>query len=821
MKRYIIILMTALAAAFALASCNVAEVPVPKSGILTLTLDSGSMTTKADEVDFETVIDHFDFFFFKDEDGTEPIPGMHGRATGDSKVLNTNTGEEFAALKDITSYVYVVANFPKAIDHSSDLTLAEIRALRFSSSLARTNSSGDVTFSSSLVMDSYNKDTDKYTFELTPKAFEEERTVQVDLRRIAAKFTMEINIPKRVAAKEDGQYWTPVESNLQAYFVNALNSGTTLDAEPVRRSQDYNGGADQLQRTDYFNYPTTYPVTQTSATGDDPFVFETAHAYTYPQVWASGAVGEPYFKIFMPWVHSENGTSNFYYKVVAPKAVEGECTIDRNTWYKLKVDLSVVDTAEEYINLEYSITIVPWANPGFTTVPETSVARFFNVPVKEYSLFSSDRVSVPYSSSSAVSAYFTQITYTYYGASNGIVATYEFNYTKEDNKTNFVLPNEDSSGQTVDTKAKDTNTYSLTAENRSILFQHGLDGVYTERKITFVIENVEGLSETVTVIQHPSIEIKTKETKNGFVNGWFARANADVQDADGNKMGVGPYTATHFGGGSYYHSTDYWTVTNTGGTGSAYPRIDNVADRGRLGIIYGDCETSVHADCLFITEVTVGAFNEDNDTYTITYSGTGAGTYTRRYRIGDPRVPASSRFNTAAAFNIPNYLYSDKTHRTESGSTVVPGGNDLREWEEPLKILIANRDTSANAVIAPRFLVSSNFNNMSSWPQSNETCVRRAATYQEAGYPAGRWRLPTEAEINFMMTLQQKGVIPELYAFGSSYQCANGRAVQITAAGARTSVNPTNCYIRFVYDLWYWGDEPMDPNVYHPNMHEH
>ena len=347
-----------------------------------------------------------------------------------------------------------------------------------------------------------------------------------------------------------------------------------------------------------------------------------------------------------------------------------------------------------------------------------------------------------------------------------------------------------------------------------------MTGVYTERTITFVIENLDGRSEVVTVTQHPSIEIKTHETKNGFVNGWFARATADVKDADGNLIGTGPYNATHFGGGTYYHSTDFWVRTSTSGSGTAYPRIDDVSERGNLGIVYGDCSTSVVADCMFITEVTVSAFNTDNDSYTITYSGTGAGTYTRHFRIGDPRKKASERYTSASAFNIPQYLYSDKTHRDSEGIETV-GSNVLGDWVSPLDILITDNDASVNEVIAPRFLVSSNMNNMSSWPQSNATCVRRAATYQEAGYPAGRWRLPTEAEINFMMTLQQKGIIPELYAFGSSYQCANGRAVNITSAGARNCVNPTSCYVRFVYDLWYWGDEPMDPDVYHPNMHEH
>ena len=33
--------------------------------------------------------------------------------------------------------------------------------------------------------------------------------------------------------------------------------------------------------------------------------------------------------------------------------------------------------------------------------------------------------------------------------------------------------------------------------------------------------------------------------------------------------------------------------------------------------------------------------------------------------------------------------------------------------------------------------------------------------------------------------------------------------------------NATSGFNRFVYDLWYWGDNAMDPDSYHPNQHEH
>ena len=140
-----------------------------------------------------------------------------------------------------------------------------------------------------------------------------------------------------------------------------------------------------------------------------------------------------------------------------------------------------------------------------------------------------------------------------------------------------------------------------------------------------------------------------------------------------------------------------------------------------------------------------------------------------------------------------------------------------------MDILIASQGVEANQVIAPRFLVSSNMNNMSNWSLGADASVKRAMTYQEAGYPAGRWRLPTEAEIAFMMSMQQKGVIPQLYAYGTTYyQCANKRRVQVAEGGNITSNGTVGKgYLRFVYDLWYWGDDPMDPNVYHANMHDH
>ena len=132
-----------------------------------------------------------------------------------------------------------------------------------------------------------------------------------------------------------------------------------------------------------------------------------------------------------------------------------------------------------------------------------------------------------------------------------------------------------------------------------------------------------------------------------------------------------------------------------------------------------------------------------------------------------------------------------------------------------MKILIASTNKADGHIIAPRFIVSS-FYNAQPASITHEECMKRAATYQEAGYPAGRWRLPTEAEIMFMVQQQQKGIIPSLWGVGSRYWCADGRYVTVASSGETVSfTTPAANEVhvnRFVYDIWYWGDAPMTNN---------
>ncbi len=863
MKKILIYAAMAAASLTAFSCQGVVQEPETGNDVLVLTLDSGDMETKSADTSFETAIDHFDFFFFSDAEGTAPIPGMHGRAEGSSKVLNTQEGAEFAALRSVTSYVYILANYPSALDHSADWTLAQLLALEVDSKIVtekktETNpitgdveETGEVTYASNLVMDSWQEvgDDDVYTVELTPAKIQEQRNVTVGLSRLAAKITVEITVVPSVTV--GGNVWKSHPEVLTAYYVNALNNKATVLATPVKRSAltDETG-------YEYLTYPQAYPMTPAPAA--DVYKYTTDPVYTYPQEWSSDDNGEPYLKLQMPWVNDNGdgalsmGSANIYYKATVPQpGTDGKWTIERNKWYKVSLTLSMLNTVEDYGELEFDCTVVPWAESGWKGGSGLSSARFFDVPTREFTLFNDANLDIPFSSSSTVNAYITKVSYFYYGDTNGANHECVFNYTKEDNITSLTLPTTDSNGYSLPAAARETNVYSVSTDSKKATFSHPLSNIYTRRIIELVLENQDGRQATIHITQLPAIEIKKNPTKNAFVNGWFGRASADVKDDEGNLLGVS-YSPTTYGGlpNPAFHNTSNWST-------SSY--INNL---NSLGTVYGSSSSSVRVSSIFTVEIKISAFEEGKNKYDINYvngdnynSATGTVQH-REYKIGDPRVPASNYFSS---LNLGSYLRSDKTHRDNPETTDVDEsstGTDLTgTWEDPVKILMANQGVDANEVIAPHFLVSSQLNVLNV-ALSHNNSARRAMTYQENGYPAGRWRLPTEAEIAFIVARQKDGNIPWLFA-DTYYHCANGKMAYVSMQSADANKPPIFCnhtsgYNRFIYDLWYWGEDPTEgvdtihtademtdwekamsedgvtPNwkahwaeYYHPNMHEH
>ena len=824
----ITILAAIAAASLAVFSCAQVEQDVlTKDGVFVLSLDSGEMETRTVDTNFETAIDHFDYFFFSDAEGTTPIAGMHGRAEGSSKVLDTQVGAEFEALRSITSYVYVLANYPTALDHSSDWVLDDILALDVTSPIATAvnEETGAVTFTDNLVMDSWRveSDEDVYTVELTPTKIQEERDVTVPLARLAAKINVHVTVTPSVTVA--GYEWKSRPELLQGYYVNSLNNKATVAGTPVKRSEIPEASVDDYQ---YLTYPTTYPFDPAPA--EDVYEYDLDPVYTYPQEWSSDDNGEPYFKFQMPWINERDdegeggtpsmGSSNFYYKVTVPKPDSGTWTIKRNTCYQVDLTLSMLNTPDDYIEVQYGITIVPWADSGRPGGSGLSAARFFSVPTKVFELYNEESLDIPFASSSAVKAYFTEIKYQFFGTNAG--ATYTFSYTESDNKTNFTLPTRDSGNQSVNSHATDTHPYAVSVSGKNVHFTHELANIFTVREIKLVIKSESGQSEEVIIRQHPAIEIKKHPTMNMFINGWFGHVK-DPMDAEGNPF------AEHITYTDRYGNTVSKASVGRTNTASYIETSPYFNVYGYYGALASNQNTFITEP--YITEVVVTAFSESNHTYKIRYGeDPGASDHdlvnpgpveNRSYIIGDPRVKASAA-GKGSDWLQSGYLYRENyTYNTQGAVTGYT--EDIRSWDRPEEIMIGSTSVDARSFVAPRFLLASTLNVTNG--VGFATAQRRAAVYQEEGYPAGRWRLPTEAEICFIIDRQNDGSLPQLLRATQWYWSADGNVIY-TGSGATTvpgsAPRPTkSAPLRFIYDLWYWGDaDPnLETNVYHPNMH--
>ena len=189
--------------------------------------------------------------------------------------------------------------------------------------------------------------------------------------------------------------------------------------------------------------------------------------------------------------------------------------------------------------------------------------------------------------------------------------------------------------------------------------------------------------------------------------------------------------------------------------------------------------------------------------------------------------------------NNSKYLYLVSAAISEDYSVIDPriAGTDnlVNNALNGLSNYKSARDIDA---VAPLFIIASSYGKTSSLTY-NAAKVRCAA-YQENGYPAGRWRLPTEKEIEFLITLRKRGLIAELFHNSTEYTGSDEQDAGYWASSGRfyfydkedfsefkysdetyyhlTGAGPGGyeyedlytSFTRCVYDAWYWGAEPLD-----------
>ena len=312
---------------------------------------------------------------------------------------------------------------------------------------------------------------------------------------------------------------------------------------------------------------------------------------------------------------------------------------------------------------------------------------------------------------------------------------------------------------------EDAANYSVAIENgKAITFTHSLnndmfseDFDFTPFTTTFTIQHRDDhdFKKEITIVQYPAIyavgQRNSDTNSTGHGNVWVNGYNDDDTSPNAGQDFFGGANGNRQGA---YPSMYVFTITTTEGT-------DFIIGDPR------DMEYTYEAD--------------DADWY-----------------VGDALYDGTS--DRELKYYYGTAVASERYSSTQTGSIYT--SDEAAEAAEP----------TIN-MVAPKFRLASGYGTVTQTTGANslETMKKRCASYQEDGYPAGRWRLPTRAEFQFILTQINLGNLPGVYLENYDYWCAHGLGepengvvvmnyISNSQGGGYSSITPVRC----VYDEWYW-----------------
>lgn len=685
--------------------------------------------------------------------------------------------------------VYILANYGSTADGKSKFTGTESRAtlrqLALEADFNPKDNEGNFRPQDCFVMEG------TAAAELTGQGIFT-LTGQVPLRRVAAKVRLAVTIdPATANGVEDpnGKIWLPEPSTMHVMLTHGVNKGI------VCTDNTYTYGYPTHDAPIYFPKETVAEddwnvygrkMDQEKVRDNVTWYEHEVPFYSYPTLnWKDAPDNEAYISLSMRWVRQDNpniGTVTYYQIPIAQRQTEPTLSIKSYRYYRTEMVLGVMGsfTPDDPVLLKNnSYIIVDWGKndvdhvDNATVLPSMSEVAFLAVAENTVYVYNQNQGQVDYASSHALTqAYVSKVEYLNTGNFQSITRTNGTAGLNTTFQTDTYVNNE---------------RFQVSTDNGKVTLTHNISSdQYTRYNVTVVIRNEANISEEIVFTIYPAIYADIETGGDTFVNGRFTHVQNAVGSGTGNNMpwygrnGYNWYRNETHNNDDFYITTGYGSLRFNLGTGG----VNNEA----------------------LTRIKVTSFNEGDDTYQIRANNV---TTSYTFKLADPRV--ESTINR----NLTNYIVTAEANRTNFEQHTA-------SWNNKANIMLGSPSSDA---IAPEFIICSGWGRTNGENAQNfQTFERRCATYQEAGYPAGRWRIPTEAELTFIYRLQALGVIPVLFQQNNSaYWASSGRAIESYNAGTLTAnfnANPNvggagRAGVRCVYDVWYWGDDKMSTNEYH------
>lgn len=588
---------------------------------------------------------------------------------------------------------------------------------------------------------------------------------KVTLNRLAAKIVLipEVKSPIEV----DGVKYTAELGRMDVALHNLTNITHVGGYELTK--DEYN---DLSEENKAKMYATTEPHTyaNTAAEGETP-VYSHIPLYSYPSTWKAyvGGTGleesehQTYLTFRIPWTCVKDGvqlSTNYYYRIPVTDEIDEvnkTRSLKSNTLYKIKMTVGVLGSID----------------PGQVT-PDVDL---------KYEI--SDWKSV------GISADVNKYNY----------LELETNYVEMNNESRADIGLTSSSDVTAKVVKITYPDYSGTTINPAVTMTEPVkpkrEDYWTDRGYQQALKRYESDLKTwnnqsnFVTVYGQSITFEHAVSADIYVPYTYT---IEVTNKDGQKqeLTITQYPPIYITG--EYNSNGssnrfvYGETTNETWVGGFFDGFYTVVDDNNksLGGAHnpGDGSSS----------------NNNKNQYTIHVTQLDADDE-KKYIIGDPRDPTPTqlssltKYGTRTQKGLQSYLKTrEETSRDEN----------QREYDR---------------MIAPVFKIASSWGVVTSGSINYVQAQKRCASYQENGYPAGRWRIPTEGEIEFIVSLSNMGYIPKL--FGGDYYASSKRYFSGGDEGSGEGFNGTfgtdtgNRSVRCVYDVWYWGDEKLaNPNVF-------
>ena len=673
--------------------------------------------------------------------------------------------------KTLTGYVYILANLPSAFTHDAlaAKTLGELKQLEVSTTLDILGTNGKFKAQDNFVMASSIE-----PFTLTETA--PQASVLAPLSRVSAKITLDISIVSAIdeitaqmsgrdtLAEEYLQTWYPDVDNIQVYLSYA-NKHTTLDRtlfdkEPFSYQDAY---FFTYNRYGFQSEPTRNEDNSWNVTGT-PF-------YSYPMKWTNNDAHAPFIKIILPWrPYVEDPTYNNNYQYISHDR-EGE-THPGN---------KLVSATREHINDASAASQEFFYKINLPLDNNTLSSNIWYKIALDVAILGgkTDDVSMELAGKYYVVDWNNP---TFQAGGELTQGTYLSLATPRD--TFYIY-----GGNSIEIPVK--SSHDLEVVNPTSSYYNYRTATPTTGSLNYSTTSSSGANYTITPDGRYSVTLTHDVVSN--LN------NATSRDVSTITY---KFRIQHKNNVSSLHKDitviQYPSIyIETLEPGDAYVDGRKAVANQAVQTPYYQVQYDNAATTIY--HVHVSAFNGDGRYYTPRRQNVTPDVQ-YEYIIADPRVNAGWGAGDIEAYG--------------------PTGGTPWPVTTVQNMMVSSRTPN---LIAPSFLVSSRWGRPGGG-MDYETARKRCATYQEAGYPAGRWRLPTEAEVYFLFTLQSRTLITDLYTTGtntygywasSEYVFGRGYTTGSTP-DFRTLTGTQVASIRCVYDTWFWGEKPDTRDTYHP-----